>query len=231
MTGVSFIQYYAPSIFKQIGISTSTTLLLQAINSIIALIAQLFCVLFIDRFGRRWVIILGNLVNMVAWIMVTALVARYGGVKNATGAHWAFVIMTWLYQFSFSFACGPLSWIIPAEIFNTATRAKGVALATMTSFATNTLIGQVSPIALNEAGWKYFLFFVLANFTNAIFFYCLLPETAKVPLENMDRLFDSSWWVPGWSKDHILSLRNELAERTEEFKEKDSGAIHHVDTR
>lgn len=47
MTGVSFIQYYAPAIFKQIGISTSTTLLLQAINSIIALIAQFCCIMLI----------------------------------------------------------------------------------------------------------------------------------------------------------------------------------------
>ncbi|RVD88243.1 uncharacterized protein DFL_002435 [Arthrobotrys flagrans] len=229
MTGVSFIQYYAPSIFKEIGISTSTTLLLQAINSIIALIAQFCCIMFIDRFGRRWVLILGNLVNMVAWIIVTALVAEYGGRTDATGAHWAFIIMTWLYQFSFSFACGPLSWIIPAEIFNTATRSKGVAIATMTSFATNTLIGQVSPIALQNVGWKYFMFFIIANFTNAIFFYCILPETSRVPLENMDQLFDSSWWIPGWSKEHIARLREELEERTEEIKEKDDGVVQHVE--
>ncbi|EPS42732.1 hypothetical protein H072_3306 [Dactylellina haptotyla CBS 200.50] len=230
MTGVSFIQYYAPSIFAQIGISTSTTLLLQAINSIIALIAQFCCIMFIDRFGRRWVLIIGNLVNMVAWIIVTALVAEYGGQDNANGAHWAFIIMTWLYQFSFSFACGPLSWIIPAEIFNTATRSKGVAIATMTSFATNTLIGQVSPIALEDVGWKYFVFFIVANFTNAIFFYCILPETSRVPLENMDQLFDSSWWVPGWDKEHVMRLREELEERTEEIREKDGNAAEHVET-
>lgn len=95
----------------------------------------------------------------------------------------------------------------------------------MTSFATNTLIGQVSPIALNNVGWRYFLFFVIANFTNALFFYAILPETSRVPLENMDRLFDSSWWVPGWSKDHVLRLREELDERTEEIKEKDGGPV------
>ncbi|KAF3919335.1 hypothetical protein ABW21_db0202748 [Orbilia brochopaga] len=229
MTGVSFIQYYAPSIFKEIGISTSTTLLLQAVNSIIALIAQFCCILFIDRLGRRWVLIVGNLVNMVAWIIVTALVAEFGGKTNANGAHWAFIIMTWLYQFSFSAACGPLSWIIPAEIFNTATRSKGVAIATMTSFATNTLIGQVSPIALNNVGWKYFILFVVANFTNALFFWALLPETSKVPLENMDKLFNSSWWVPGWSKTHIQQLRQELDERTEEIRAKED--VDHIENR
>ena len=32
--------------------------------------------------------------------------------------------MTWLYNFCFSATCGPLSWIIPAEIFDLKTRAK-----------------------------------------------------------------------------------------------------------
>ncbi|KAK6340807.1 hypothetical protein TWF696_009125 [Orbilia brochopaga] len=209
MTGVSFIQYYAPSIFKEIGISTSTTLLLQAVNSIIALIAQFCCILFIDHLGRRWVLIVGNLVNMVAWIIVTALVAEFGGQTNSNGAHWAFIVM--------------------AEIFNTATRSKGVAIATMTSFATNTLIGQVSPIALNNVGWKYFILFIVANFTNALFFWALLPETSKVPLENMDKLFSSSWWVPGWSKSHIQQLRQELNQRTEEIRAKED--VDYVENR
>lgn len=76
--------------------------------------------------------------------------------------------MTWLYNFSFSCTCGPLSWIIPAEVFDTHTRSKGVSIATMTSFAFNTMIvcyspypdllrvltvlsqGQVTPIAMTN---------------------------------------------------------------------------------
>jgi len=50
--------------------------------------------------------------------------------------------MTWLYNFSFSWACGSLSRIISVEIFDTRTRAKGVSIATMTSVAFNTMIGQ-----------------------------------------------------------------------------------------
>lgn len=39
MTGVSALQYYSPQIFAQIGIPANTALLLQAINSILALIS------------------------------------------------------------------------------------------------------------------------------------------------------------------------------------------------
>ena len=88
--------------------------------------------------------------------------------------------MTWVYNFSFSLCCGPLSWIIPAEIFDTHTRSKGVSLATMTCFAFNTMIGQVTPIAMADVGYKFYYTFVICNFTNALFFWAVLPETKKV---------------------------------------------------
>lgn len=65
MTGVSAIQYYSPTIFAQIGVSTDRALLYQACNSIVALVGQFLCILFIDHFGRRWPLILGNLGNCI----------------------------------------------------------------------------------------------------------------------------------------------------------------------
>ena len=97
--------------------------------------------------------------------------------------------MTWLYNFSFSCTCGPLSWVIPAEIFDTRTRSKGVSIATMVSFAFNTLIGQVTDMAMTNIGYKFYFLFIICNFTNALFFYLFLPETARKPLEEMNYLF------------------------------------------
>ncbi|CAG7922055.1 unnamed protein product [Penicillium olsonii] len=195
MTGVSAIQYYSPEIYGQIGISSEDTLKYQAINSIIALIAQFLCMMFIDRFGRRWTLITGNLGNCVTFIVATILLAKFPPETNNQGAHWGFIIMTWLYNFSFSATCGPLSWIIPAEVFDTRTRAKGVSIATMLSYAFNTMIGQVTPIAMTNIGYRYYYVFVICNFTNALFFWLLLPETKQVPLEEMNQIFTNSPWI------------------------------------
>ncbi|OTB09177.1 hypothetical protein M426DRAFT_70955 [Hypoxylon sp. CI-4A] len=201
MTGVSAIQYFSVTIFAQIGISANDALKYQAINSILALIAQAFCMLLIDKFGRRPTIIAGNLVNCVMWIIVTILLARFPPEAGQGGtAGWGFIIVTWLYNISFSFACGPLSWIIPAEIFDTHTRSKGVSLATMTSYAFNTLIGQITDIAVSAVGWQYFILFAVCNATNALFFYFVIPETKRVPLEQMSTVIfakDAPWIVVG----------------------------------
>ena len=193
-------RYYSVTIYGQIGITGDKTLQYQAINSIIALVAQFLCILFIDKLGRRWTLIWGNLGNMVTFIVACTLLARFPPEVENTGAHWGFIIMTWLYNFSFSCTCGPLSWIIPAEVFDTRTRAKGVSLATMTSYAFNTMIGQVTPIAMESVGYRYYFVFIICNFTNAVFFWFLLPETKKLPLEEMNYLFSNSPWIVVGSK-------------------------------
>ncbi|KAF2127698.1 MFS sugar transporter-like protein [Dothidotthia symphoricarpi CBS 119687] len=228
MTGVSAIQYYSVSIYKMMGIAGDETLKYQAISSVIALIAQFLCILFIDKFGRRWPLILGNLGNMVTFIIATILLAKFPpGSSSNKAASWGFIIITWVYNFSFSATCGPLSWIIPAEIFDTKTRSKGVSIATVISFVFNTMIGQVTGPAMEAVGWRYYLLFVIGNFTNAIFFYCFLPETAKRPLEEMNHLFKNApLFVPGMDK-REWAPGVDLERRVEQVEAKQGSVSHH----
>ncbi|OJI98003.1 hypothetical protein ASPVEDRAFT_79673 [Aspergillus versicolor CBS 583.65] len=198
MTGVSAIQYFSPAIFAQIGISTSKTLLYQGINSIIGEVAQFIFFFLIDRVGRRPLQIGGNIACGIAFTIGASLMAVYPPSSTNTSAHWAFIVCsTWLFNFCFC-ASGTMSWIIPAEIFNTATRAKGISLATMVSFAFNTMIAEVTPIALEHIGWRYYILFIVCDFSNALFFYLFLPETKGITLEVMDDLFTNSpLLVPG----------------------------------
>ncbi|KAI0811491.1 MFS sugar transporter-like protein [Xylaria sp. FL0064] len=223
LTGVSAIQYFSVPIFAQIGISAENALKYQAINSVLALIAQFACMLTIDKFGRRPVLITGNLVNCLTFIVVAVLLALFPPESGSGGtAGWGFIIVTWLFNISFSYACGPLSWIIPAEIFDTHTRSKGVSIATMTSFAFNTLIGQVTEIAVNAVGWRYFLLFVIANLTNAIFFYLILPETKLLPLEEMNYLFSHAPWIVARvdRQEYTAHLADDVERRAAEIREK-----------
>ncbi|KAK3071124.1 hypothetical protein LTR53_009201 [Teratosphaeriaceae sp. CCFEE 6253] len=208
------------------GIATDDTLKYQGINSVIALIAQFLCILFIDWSGRRWAMIGGNLANCVTFIVATALLASYPpGTTHNLGAGWGFIIMTWVYNFSFSLTNGPLSWIVPAEIFDTRTRSKGVSIATMVSFAFNTLIGQITPIAIKAVGWRFYLVFVVFNFTNAVFFWAIQPETAKRPLEEMNYLFTNApLFVPFMNMKEFET--HDLENRVADVERKQSVASH-----
>ncbi|KAK0928303.1 hypothetical protein LTR29_017413 [Friedmanniomyces endolithicus] len=207
MTGVSAIQYYSPVIFAQIGISTSDTLKYQGISSGLALIAQATCIALIDRTGRRWAMIGGNLANCLFFIIATVMLAVFppGSTSNAS-ASWAFIVVTWLYNISFSATNGPLSCV-------------------MVSFAFNTMIGQVTPIAMAKIGWRFYVVFVVCNFTNAVYFWATQPETKKRPMEEMNYLFTNApWFVPTMSmKEYEI---HDLEHRVEEVERKGSITRH-----
>lgn len=84
------IQYYSVAIYAQVGIDGQNTLKYQAINNILALLAQASCVLFIDKVGRRWALIGGNLINSLMFMIATILIATYGTTSSSAG--WGFIV-------------------------------------------------------------------------------------------------------------------------------------------
>ncbi|KAM0694734.1 hypothetical protein Q7P36_005090 [Cladosporium allicinum] len=102
----------------------------------------------------------------------------------------------------------PLSWIVPAEIFDTRTRSKGV-----------------TPIAMEKIGWRFYILFVVCNFTNAVYFWATQPETKKRPLEEMNYLFTNApWFVPTMDMKDFTT--NDLQHRAEEVERKGSIMAH-----
>jgi sugar porter (SP) family MFS transporter len=219
MTGVSAIQYFSPQIFAQIGIPTGTTLLLQAVNAIIAFLGTTHCILVIDSTGRRPLEIYGAIIMAITYIVNAILIKVFPASSSNLGAHWGFIVMTWVFNYVFFVTSGPLSWAIPAELFGTALRTKGVSWGAMTSFAFNTMIGQVTPIAIASIGWQFYIVFIVCNLTSALFFWAFLPETKGLNLEDMDDLFyNSPTFVPGshWKpKSQIERDANQIADLQE----------------
>jgi hypothetical protein len=59
---------------------------------------------------------------------------------------------------------------------------------------------------MENIGWRFYVLFTVCNFTNAVFFWVFLPETARRPLEEMNYLFEHApWIVVGTSKDSYIS--------------------------
>ncbi|KAJ7358409.1 general substrate transporter [Mycena albidolilacea] len=188
MTGVSAIQYFSTTIFKTMGFSSTRILLFQSVNSIIALIGEAACVIWIDATGRRGPMIIGNIASGLSFVVGSILMARYPGTVNNT----------WIFNFFFSACIGPLSWAYPAEIYSTRTRAKATAITSSGSWISNFFIAQVTSPAFTNIGWKYYLVFAICGHTNALFIWAFYPETTGRRLEEMDALFENApLFVPG----------------------------------
>jgi hypothetical protein len=99
MTGVSVIQYYSPAIFEAIGFETEMTLLLQSANSVLAIIGEVCCILFVDKLGRRNPLIIANFLSSCTFCVATAIQAIYPAETTRNiAAGGAFVAMTWIFE-------------------------------------------------------------------------------------------------------------------------------------
>ncbi|KNZ80282.1 High-affinity glucose transporter, partial [Termitomyces sp. J132] len=220
MTGVSAIQYYSTvvcCIFTTMGFTPNRILLFQSINSVIALIGEACCVLWVDHTGRRMPLIVGNVASGLSFVVGSILMARWPrSVQNnavcplylhqsvplfhlmSFNPHVVMTVTTWVFNFFFSACIGPLSWAYPAEIFSTRTRAKSTAITSSSSWISNFFIAQVTPIAFKHIGWKYYLVFAICGHSNALFIWAFFPETTGRRLEEMDALFENApIFVPG----------------------------------
>jgi len=169
-----------------------------SINSIIALLGEAACVMWIDATGRRRPMIVGNIVSGLSFVVGAILMARWPGTVNNNAAHYIFILTTWVFNFFFSACIGPLSWAYPAEIYSTRTRAKATAITSSGSWISNFFIAQVTPHAFLGIGWKYYLVFAICGHTNALFIWAFYPETTGRRLEEMDALFENApLFVPG----------------------------------
>lgn len=110
MTGVSFLQYYGPRVYGAVGYSVETTLLLGSLGGVLGILSQLSCVIFIDRTGRRWPLIIGNFLSGFLYIFNLFISYKFE-VKQGTGTMArAFVAVGWLWNMIFSACIGPISW-------------------------------------------------------------------------------------------------------------------------
>jgi MFS family permease len=82
-----------------------------------------------------------------------------GGKKHGLSIAGVFFLFCVSIIFSFSF--GPVSWVYMSEIMPMQIRARGNAFATgIGNWLVATFFAQVSPIALEDIGWKFYFVFV-----------------------------------------------------------------------
>lgn len=185
LSGCNAVIYYFPILFRDsIGVSYNLSLLLGGINMIVYALFATTSWFVIERVGRRKLFLIGTVGQCLSMILVfgalipgTAEAAKGAGVGLFT--YIAFFGATWL----------PLPWLYPAEINPIKTRAKANAVSTCSNWLWNFFIVMITPIMLNQIGWKTYLVFAILNgaFFPVIFFF--YPETAGRSLEEIDLIF------------------------------------------
>ena len=107
-TGINAILYYAPSIFAALGQSSNTTsLLATGVVGIVMFLATIPTVIYIDKFGRKPIMIAGGIGMLFCHFTIAIIFAKnqYTWAEHKT-AGWAAVAMVWLFVINFGYSWG-----------------------------------------------------------------------------------------------------------------------------
>ncbi len=185
-TGIAIVMYYATDIFRAAGFSTDSaigqTVVLGAVNLTFTLLAMRF----IDKIGRRKLLLAGML-SMAVFLGLFAVEFMF----NTFGGG---LLLLFLIGFVASFAgsMGAVVFVLLAEIFPNNIRSRGVAMGSFSVWIVNGSITFLFPVVTGAFGdgkgiGISFAFFSVMTLMGFFFFKKILFETSNLSLEEIER--------------------------------------------
>jgi SP family galactose:H+ symporter-like MFS transporter len=184
ITGINTVIYYAPTIFKLAGFESDSTAIWASVSvSIVNVLSTIIAVRFIDRVGRRPLLIVG-LVGMAVSLAALAT----GFLSSASGGALGVIAIVSLmgYVCFFAFSLGPIVWVMISEIFPLKMRASASSVSTSVNWAANLLVA-VTFVSLLESFGESQTFYLYAaiGLLSVLFVLRYVPETKGKTLEQI----------------------------------------------
>lgn len=199
ITGINAIIYYANQIFEAAGFASrssqtmATTWAVGAVN----VAATFIAIAFIDRLGRRKLLLAG-LLGMGVSLAVVGIAFEFittgaaPGARSGSPSTAGIVTLVALVVFiaCFAFSMGPVVWTVINEIFPGHVRGRAVAVATAVNWGSAFLVSQVflSLIDLLGNSLTFWLFAVFCAL-GWVWIFRTLPETKGRSLEQIQQLW------------------------------------------
>ncbi|KAL2810624.1 general substrate transporter [Aspergillus granulosus] len=199
MTGTNAINYYAPQIFENLGITGSSTgLFATGVYGIVKVVAcGVFLIFVADSLGRRrsllWTSIAQGLCMMYIGLFVR--IAPPQKDEPVIPAGYVALVCIFLFAAIFQFGWGPVCWIYVSEIPTTRLRSLNVSFAAATQWLFNFVVARAVPNMLATVGangYGAYLIFSCFCLSMFLFVWFFVPETKGLSLEKMDDLFGVS---------------------------------------
>ncbi|KAJ5677036.1 uncharacterized protein N7477_002669 [Penicillium maclennaniae] len=250
LTGQGSLNSYSTKIYKKVFTSDSQIALINALNATFGILFTLNAVWIIDRFGRKFLLIVGGIGMGICMIIVAAVETETPNLANGAKSESvgiSIVFLLFLFIFFYKPSWGATVWIWTSEVFSMNVRAQAVGMASQTRLCTisqtleqrktdqlpenvaNTIFQQFFPIFLDNDGFYAFYMFAGINFLLALFVFFFIPETKQVPLEEIDALFGGANHVV--QGEQVLAQQKGVEAAHETHEKPGSVTIENVETR
>ncbi|MEC4018060.1 sugar porter family MFS transporter [Streptomyces sp. H27-D2] len=189
LVGINVIFYYSSSLWQSVGIDPSSSFFYSFTTSIINIVGTVIAMLFVDRFGRKPLLLIGS----VGMALSLGLAAWAFSFKTGTGKDISMpdvqgtiaLVAAHSFVLFFALSWGVVVWVLLGEMFPNRIRAAALGVAAAAQWVANWAITVSFPTLsdwnLSGAYVIYTLFAVLS----IPFILKWVPETKGKSLEEM----------------------------------------------
>ena len=182
ITGINTVLYYGSIIASEHfpGQSAGTALAANVIIGAVNLIFTIFAMVFLDRWGRRTILMTASGgMGFALGVLVIGL-----NVRNAPAALMLASIL--LYVAFFALGMGPGPWLIISEIFPTKVRSRAASIATSTLWSGTLLVTFTFLTLVNKLRlWGTFAIYGVLSLICFLYVWKVVPETKGRTLEQI----------------------------------------------
>lgn len=157
-SGINAIMYYAPRISETAGIAKDSAFLQAASVDFVNMLFTILAMMFIDKVGRRKLMIIGSIGMILSLVATTYLLKN----PNLGGSFLVIPILFFIVRFAFS--QGAVIWVFISEVFPNKVRAAGQSFGTFTHWFWAASLTWLFPVVagLTNGTTYAFGFFALA---------------------------------------------------------------------
>lgn len=170
--------------------------------------------MLVDRLGRRTLFLWSAVGMLLSFIIWTACSAVFDSTQAKPLGN-TVIAFVFIFYFHYDIAYTPLLLGYPTEIFPYTIRSKGLTVELLSVYGSLIVLAFVNPIALDNIGWHYYIFFCCFDVIVLAVTWFAFPETKGHSLEEIAEVFDgpsSSTGEAVFDKDDELVGKGEHAE-------------------
>ncbi|KAK2994673.1 hypothetical protein RJ640_026152, partial [Escallonia rubra] len=161
VTGINVISFYAPLLFRTIGLGESASLMSAVVTGLVKTSSISLTLLIVDKIGRKRLFTIGGIQMFLSQILVGGILAAkledHGGLSK--GYALLVTILICINVAGFGLSWGPLGWLVPSEIYPLEIRSAGQSITVAVGVLLHLpycsdIFGYVVPFQ----GWDLLLF-------------------------------------------------------------------------
>ena len=194
ITGQGTLNSYSSTIYKKVFLNSSQIALINALNATFGILFTLNAAWTADRFGRKFLFIVGAVGMGICMLIVAAVgsetpTTASGGKSTSVGIAVRHLKPCWFdlfanqrnkltflfffFAFFYKPSWGACTWIWTSEVFSMNVRGQAIGMASQTQNVANSIFQQFFPTFLANCGFYTFYFFAGIDILLAAFVWFL----------------------------------------------------------